>query len=577
MATILIVDDNPFNRELIVALLAYHGHRMLEAIDGLDGLNLVHAESPDLIIADILMPTMNGFELVSRLRQEPSACMIPVIFYSATFHDPEMRSLAKACGVSRLLPKPPVPGEVIRLVNEALTSPDPAAPPAFFPEAGIGVVHLLNNKLFEKNSELLEVNAQLERRVRARTADLERANSQLQQQIQEHERTEAELRQAQRLDAVGRLAGGLAHDFNNLLAIILGQSERLIARSDDWETVRVLESIKAAVERGMSLTDQLLAFARQRSLETTVINFNEVLASVEKLLRVTVGEKIELEFQTEPALGNINANPSQLEQVLMNLAFNAKDAMPLGGKLTVRTANIQADIADEKSCRLFGESGHYVCVAVTDTGSGMDEKTQSQMFEPYFTTKETGGGTGLGLSTVYGIVKQSGGQILVYSEPDRGTTVNIYWPQVQLAAHTPLRIERASLSRDSMTILLVEDDALQLEVMCEFLEETGCNVLSAGSPDVALSLAKAFDRPIDLLVTDVIMPGMNGRELLARVRKDRPDIKVLFVSGYADDVFPREGWGVAGGLAYLQKPFTRQILTNKIGELMGSRPFKALV
>ncbi|HEY4382239.1 MAG TPA: response regulator [Acidobacteriaceae bacterium] len=574
MATILVVDDNPPNRELIVALLAYHGHQVLEATDGLDALNLIAAQGPDLIIADILMPTMNGFEFVSRLRQTPATSVIPVIFYSATFEDVEMQSLAKACGVSRLLPKPAVPEQVLRLVNEALTSPDPAASQASFAEGGIEVVQVLNNKLFEKNSELLELNAELERRVSDRTADLERANQQLQEQIRARERTESELRQVQRLDAVGRLAGGLAHDFNNLLAIILGQSERLLARTEDWETVRVLESINAAVERGMSLAFQLLAFARRQPLETKVVNFNEVLASIEKLLRVTIGESIELAFQTDPALGNVEANPSQLEQVLMNLAFNAKDAMPTGGKLTIKTANMQVDLTDEKRRVLFGDPGSYVCVSVSDTGAGMDEQTQSQIFEPYFSTKATSSGTGLGLSTVYGIVKQSGGQILVYSEPGRGTTFNIYWPQVAPAAHSPLYVEPEVSSENQKTILVVEDDALQSEVTCEFLQETGYKVISASSSEEALRLADLHKSPIDLLLTDVVMPGMNGRELSTRLRKGRPGMKVLFVSGYSDDVFPKEGWGVAGGLAYLQKPFTRQLLTSKIRELVGSRSVK---
>src|SRR3569833_419915 len=271
MATILIVDDNPTNREVIVTLLGYYGHRSLQAADGIEGLNVADAEKPDLIIADVLMPTMNGFEFVSRLRQRPLNATLPVIFYSATFVDQEMRSLANACGVSRLLPKPAEPEEVLRLVNEALTSPDPAEVKGALEENGIEVVQILNKKLFEKNDELQRLNTHLEQRVAERTAELERANQLLQQQIEERERTEAELLQMQRLDAIGRLSGGLAHDFNNILAIILGRTERLLAHSDDWMAVETANSIKAAVESGLCLSFLLLAFARRQPLEAKVL------------------------------------------------------------------------------------------------------------------------------------------------------------------------------------------------------------------------------------------------------------------------------------------------------------------
>jgi signal transduction histidine kinase len=573
MATILIVDDNPSNRDVIVTLLGYYGHRVLEATDGLDGLNLVQTERPDLIIADILMPTMNGFEFVSRLRQRSITALIPVIFYSATFQDREMQSLAHACGVSRLLPKPAEPEHVLRLVNEALATTDPAGQ-QISTAAGIEVVQILNNKLFEKNGELEELNAQLEQRIAERTSDLERTNRLLQQQIEERERTENELRQVQRLDAIGRLAGGLAHDFNNLLAIVLGQTERLAARTEDWESMRMVDSIKSAVERGMSLTFQLLAFSRQQPLETEVLNFNTALASVEKLLRVTIGENIDLVFHTEVGLGNIRANASQLEQILMNLAFNAKDAMPNGGTLTISTSNLEVEAVEEKRF-LIDSPGAYVCLAVTDTGCGMDELTQSRIFEPYFTTKGVGKGTGLGLSTVYGIVKQSGGQILVYSEPGRGTTFNIYWPQVGAGVEQPRQIDRVEPSHEKKTILVVEDNVPLLEVTGKLLEDSGFTVLSAKSPDEAIQLAQNYDGPIDLLLTDVQMPKMNGRELSSMLCQERPGMKALFVSGYADDLLKDKGpEGMGESPAFLQKPFTRQALVQKIIEVLGSHSLK---
>ena len=577
MATILIVDDYSANREVIVTLLGYYGHRMLEAKDGFEGLSVVRAESPDLIIADVLMPTMNGFEFVSRLRKDPSTALIPVIFYSATFLDTEMQALARACGVSRLLRKPAEPEQVLHLVNEALTSPDPAVPQIPTAEAGVAVVQILNNKLYEKNSELEALNAQLERRIDERTSDLERANLQLQEEMRERERAEKELRQVQRLDAIGRLAGGVAHDVNNLLGVILGQSEILLDRSKDQGSTHGLEMIKDSARRGATLTRQLLAFGRRQVLDTRVVNLNMILADVEKLLRRVIGEDIELEFQTETKLRNIQADPGQLEQVIVNLAINARDAMPGGGKLTITTANLDLDEAYADR-RAVVKPGHYVQVIVSDTGCGMDEQTQSRIFEPFFTTKEQGKGAGLGLATVYGIVKQSGGYIWVYSEAGHGTAFKIYLPMVEASAESPRYVEQNEESpRGSETILLVEDDASLREVTCDFLQSSGYIVIPAGSPEEAVHLAEWHKGPIDFLLTDVIMPKMNGRELAARLNKTRPEMRVLYVSGYTDGIV-RDGVHAAleEGLAFLQKPYTRHALNRKVREILDCQHAKSV-
>ena len=570
IATILIVDDSVANRDLIAAILSAQGHRMLEARDGLDGLNVALAEKPDLIIADILMPTMNGFEFVARLRESSVTTLTPVIFYSAMFQDAEMQSLARACGVSRILSKPAQPEEVLRLVREALISPDPAGPPISPSESGIEVVKVLNRKLFEKNGELLELNAQLDQRVTERTAELEQANQLLRLEIEKREKLERKIRQIDRLDAVGKLAAGLAHNFNNLLAVIHGQSESLLAHSGEWESVHKLESINRAVEHGMNLTFQLLGFAGQRPLGTEVVNFNSTLSSLEKLLQVTLGESIDLEIYPETELAVIDANPGQLEQVLVNLALSAKKAMPDGGRLTIRTSNLQVESTDDE----FGavsNPGPYICVSVSDTGRGMDETSQNLIFDPDFTTNGLEGGTTLGLSTVYGIVKQGGGQILVYSEPGKGTTFNIYWPQMRPPVESAQRIVRQESWQNPKTILVVEDEVLLLEVTCEFLEETGYTVLSARSSEGALELARTHDGPIDLLLTDVVMPRMNGQELSARLLRDRPQMKVLFVSGYSSDVVSGQELGTrTEGFGFLQKPFSRLTLKEKIRELIAS-------
>ncbi len=382
---------------------------------------------------------------------------------------------------------------------------------------------------------------------------------------------EQQVLQLQKFEAIGRLAGGVAHDFNNLLGVILGQSEILLDRPHDEGITRGLEMIRESAGRGASLTRQLLAFGRRQVLEPKVLNLNVILADVEKLLQRVIGEDIELVFQTDAKIGNVKADPGQVEQVIINLATNARDAMPAGGKLTIATANADLDEAYADR-RVVVRPGHYVQLVVSDTGCGMDRETQSHIFEPFFSTKEQGKGTGLGLATVYGIVKQSGGHLWVYSEPDQGTTFKIYLPLVKAAAESPRYAEGSEeLSCGSETILVVEDDALLREVACEFLQRSGYTVIATESPEEALRLAESHNGPIDFLLTDVNMPKMNGRELATRLIKARPGMKVLFVSGYADGIVRDGAYGpLEEGLAFLQKPYTRHALVRKIREILDS-------
>jgi signal transduction histidine kinase len=578
MAIILVVDDHSANRKILITLLGHYGHRMLEAKDGVDGLSVVQSEKPDLIIADILMPTMNGFELVRRLRQDPKTALISVIFYSATFLEGETLAVARACGVFKVLAKPSDLKEVLRVVNEALASPM-REPPYALPheEAGIEVVQVLNNKLYAKNEELLELTAQLEQRVAERTSELENANRRLQEQMVEREIAELRLRQVQRLDALGMLAGGVAHDFNNLLTVILGQSEILVDRSREEVSIHCAEMIKESAERGAALTRQLLAFGRRQVLEPRVLDLNIILADVEKLLRRVIGEDIELDFQTEAKLDCVDADPGQVEQVILNLAINARDAMPHGGKLRFTTANVRMDESNVDRHTVM-PPGPYVQLVVSDTGYGMDEKTQARLFEPFFTTKEAGKGTGLGLATVYGIVKQSGGYIWVYSELGHGTAFKIYLPMVGARAEMRPRVEKTGPTPlGSETILLVEDDDGVREVACLFLKSSGYKVIEAALPREALRVAEEHDGPIDFLMTDLIMPGMNGRQLAAQLTAKYPQMKVLFVSGYTNGVVKDGVYGVLEeGLEFLQKPYTRYALTRKIREILDSSRVKTV-
>lgn len=573
MATILVVDDYAANREVLVELLKHYGHRMVEAKDGVEGLEAVETENPDLVIADILMPNMNGFEFVSRLRQRDGKETIPVVFYSATFVDDEMQALAKACGVSRLIPKPAEPDEVLRIVNDALTSPEADSKPQPAVHPAVEVVQILNKKLFEKNRELLTLNDNLEERIAARTADLENSSRRLQDEIHEREKAQKEVHRLQRLDAVGRLAGGVAHDFNNLLGVILGQSEILLDRGADARVLKGLEVIKSSAKRGAALVRQLLAFGRRQVLDPRVLDLRVVLGDLERLMRSMLGENVELEYRFDENLASVEVDPGQLEQVIVNLAINAHDAMPSGGTLTFAASNVRLDEA-YVARRTVVRPGQYVQLSVSDTGCGMSEDVQEHIFEPFFTTKELGKGTGLGLAMVYGIIKQSGGYVWVYSEEGHGTSFKIYLPLVEMRAESraPVLVVQESASRGSETILIVEDDASLREVTCEILTGDGYTVLAAASADDAIRVSEGHVGAIDFLLTDVVMPKMNGRELAAKLSAARPDLKVLYVSGYTDGIIREGPQGVQEpGLAFLQKPYSRHTLTRKVREILDAR------
>ncbi len=390
--------------------------------------------------------------------------------------------------------------------------------------------------------------------------------------ITERKQLEEQFHQAQKMEAVGRLAGGVAHDFNNLLTAILGAADlvldSLTAGAPEREEV---EEIRKAALRAADLTRQLLAFSRQQVIAPTVLNPNEVVANMDKLLRRLLGEDVELRTRLTPDLATVKADPSQLEQVVLNLAVNARDAMPTGGKLTIETQNAELDEAYVRG-HISAQPGPYVMLAVSDTGIGMDAATQARIFEPFFTTKAIGKGTGLGLATVYGIVKQSGGWIWVYSEPGHGATFKIYLPRVTeaVAPAAPSPPPPASV-RGSETVLLVEDDDLIRNLVQRVLKANGYRVLVAANGREAEQVAEQHAGPIHLLMTDVVMPGMNGREVAERLAAARAGVRVLYLSGYTDDAIVHHGV-LEAGVAFLQKPFTPAVLGRKVREVLDTPP-----
>lgn len=420
----------------------------------------------------------------------------------------------------------------------------------------------------ERTAEIKSLNTGLEQHVSERTAQLVAANQELEREVAERKSAEEQLRQAQKMEAVGRLAGGVAHDFNNLLTAINGHSDLAMRRLKQEDPLyEKLEKIKKAGERAASLTQQLLAFSRKQILQPKVLDLNQVVFEMNRMLQPLIGEDIDLYTKLKPDLGMVKADPGQLEQVIMNLSVNARDAMPKGGKLTIETTNVYVD--EEYADQHFAISpGWYVMLAVSDSGSGMDAHTREHIFDPFFTTKEVGKGTGLGLSTVYGIVKQSGGNIWVYSELGQGTTFKVYLPCVGKPVEEPeLLINRHAFPGGNETVLLVEDEEMVREMAKEILEESGYQVLEAKHGHEALLIAEQHLGHIHLMLSDVVMPQMSGRELAERFAPLRKDMKVLYMSGYTDDAIVHHGV-LDEGTAFIEKPFTPNALAHKVRETL---------
>ncbi|MBM3299665.1 MAG: PAS domain S-box protein, partial [Deltaproteobacteria bacterium] len=389
--------------------------------------------------------------------------------------------------------------------------------------------------------------------------------------VTDHMRLEEQLRQAAKMEAIGRLAGGVAHDFNNLLTAVMGYSDILIQQMPKESPYRdQILQISVAAKRAAGLTRQLLAFSRKQLLDVTVLDVNAVIAALEEMLRRLIGEDVQLVTVLDPALGKVEADRSQIEQILMNLAVNARDAMPSGGNLTIETANVALD--QEYACtRPEVQPGSYVMIAVSDSGHGMDAETRSRIFDPFFTTKEKGEGTGLGLSTVYGIVKQHRGHVAVYSEPDRGSTFKVYLPVTEgVSDQVPETWTDRPHQRGKETVLLVEDEEIVRTLTRELLVMLGYQVIEAADPEGAMKASEDHHGSIQLLIADVVLPRMDGNTLFRKLSPERPDMRVLYVSGYTENFISRHGV-LNPGAHFLQKPFSVDKLARKVRQVLDER------
>jgi len=433
----------------------------------------------------------------------------------------------------------------------------------------------LEGKVQERTAELESANKQLERFSEANAQRRSQAEKEKMEAIEALRSSEEQLQQAQKLEAVGRLAGGIAHDFNNLLTVIMGYSA-LLSRSKMESVARErVEQINKAAHRASSLTRQLLAFSRKQVLKPEVLDINSLVEGTGKMLRRLIGEDIELITSLKSGIGKINADPGQIEQVLINLVVNARDAMSDGGKITIETANVELDPA-YADMHIEVNAGSYVMLAVSDTGIGMDAEILNHIFEPFFTTKEVGKGTGLGLSMIYGIVKQSGGNIWVYSEPGKGTTFKVYLPRIEAEYSESVSVGKQLESSSALvteTILLVEDDEMVRRLASDILREKGYQVLVGKTGEEAMRICREHKGRIDLMLTDVVMPEMNGRKLAENVRPIRENMRVVFMSGYTDDAIVHHGV-LEPGTNFIEKPFTAETLTSTIRQVL-ERPIPA--
>jgi two-component system cell cycle sensor histidine kinase/response regulator CckA len=621
---VLLVEDNPGDARLIIEMLreVSESEFALERVDRLlPALERLGGAGADVVLLDLGLPDSSGLDTFERIRLGTTNEPIVVI---SGLNDERVALEAVRAGAQDYLVKGRIEGQLLarviryaierkhavealrereersRLLTEAAFDGVVVTVDGVIREANRGMTDMLGYEVDELLGKAVtdlvpsELRADVTRRVQegvegryefeirrkdghkilleATTRNLlvggRRGRISAVRDVTALRSLEQQLRQAQKMEAVGRLAGGVAHDFNNLLTAIFGYADLLAEELPvDHPGRDDLQEIRTAATRASGLTRQLLAFSRQQVLQPVVLSLNEVVENVQKMLQRLLGEDVDLHASLAPELGNVRADAGQIEQVIMNLAVNARDAMPTGGKLTLETANMDLDSGYAEQHQPVAP-GRYVMLAVSDTGTGMDETTKAKVFEPFFTTKEAGKGTGLGLATVYGIVKQSGGYIWLYSELGKGTTFKIYLPRVDAPRDAPIVAPAlVGTVTGTETVLLAEDDSLLLPLARALLAKLGYKVLEARDAAEALAAARGHQGTIHLLVTDVVMPGGGGFQLAQQLLAERPGMRVLYMSGYTDEAVVRHGL-LERGLNYLQKPFTPAVLARRVREVL---------
>jgi PAS domain S-box-containing protein len=667
---ILSVDDNDENLYLIEMMARAHAHEVVSAHNGLEALEQLGVRSFDLIVSDVLMPGMDGFQLCRTVKSDERLKHIPFIFYTSTYTAKQDEELGLALGASRFIMKPAEPEAFLAAVEQVLREGESGSiplPAVDLDDGGKSLsmynqrlvrklehkiqqleavrtklaaseeqLHLMwegamdGMRLSDRHGIILRANPALARmfakpldslvgqpftccygvddpesilasyrdHVESRTLEarfetmlrrwdgepiwVEGSNAMFElpsgpvvfsalrdvtrrkRSEQEQSSLEEQLRQAQKLESIGRLAGGVAHDFNNLLSVINGYTCLALEELDAGDPLHhTLSEVHKAGEQAVALTGQLLAFSRQRAIEPKPVDCTKLLSGNENMFQRLVGEDVQLVVRPAASSARVMADPGQLVQVLMNLAVNARDAMPGGGTLTMETAEIEVDQATA-AAHLGIAPGSYVLLTVTDTGMGMSRETQQRIFDPFFTTKPTGKGTGLGLSTAYGIVRQCGGFVQVDSEPGRGARFEVYLPRTEGACvEPPVHGPDANPARGVETVLVVEDQQNVRDLACEILRRSGYTVLEAGNGAEALLICQTYTGPLHLVLTDVVMPGMNGPDLAHRIGSLKPGTKVLFMSGYTGGEIGSLG-APGEHVAYIQKPFTPESLTREV-------------
>jgi signal transduction histidine kinase len=538
---ILIIEDDPAHLRLIRELLVEAKGMVFDVVTGdslATGLQVLARGGVDVVLLDLGLPDSVGLETVKRFYARGGKP--PVLIVMSIVADEELAVQAVGLGAQDYWIKGLVDtSAVTRSVRYAI-------------------------ERARAEEALKQARADLENRVKERTAELGAANDTLRAEMAERKRLEGQLLQAQKLESLGRLAGGIAHDFNNLLTAILGYSEVLLLRKDP-SLATSLGQIKLAADRAARLTSQLLLFARRGVVEAVVLDLNDLTHNISQLLRRLIGEDVELMVRRNPQLWATKADAGQVEQVLLNLGVNARDAMPRGGRLTIATDN--AEVGEPLARDLGMSPGAYVVLTVADNGTGMTEETKAHLFEPFYTTKEPGKGTGLGLATSHGIIKQCGGYIFCSSERGKGTTFTVYFPRFLGHPASVDRAEDKPLSGGTETLLVVEDEPLVRSFAVRVLTEMGYRVLEAANGLDALSVAEHAGR-IDLVITDVVMPKMGGTDLAEKLRTVRPELRVLYTSGYTDDQRIRLG-STVDQARFLPKPFTGSALAEKVREILG--------